>query len=189
MDIVKKIPRWEQIIPVYAVIVMMVYVWSLFQYFWRLSSWLNFSTLGQVGGIYVYTAAVNFIESLLILFALLVLSVILPSKWFYEQFVVKGSVLTLSHPRRVDALQPDLVRGYPASFDIASETSGFCGCRCSFDLSVRPNWFLEKNDGRTCESHDRVSVYLDADHSDFGFGFAGAKHFLSLHCPSHKKGK
>ena len=95
LDIVKKIPRWEQIIPVYAVIVMMVYVWSLFQYFWRLSSWLNFSTLGQVGGIYVYTAAVNFIESLLILLALLVLSVILPSKWFYEQFVVKGSALTL----------------------------------------------------------------------------------------------
>ena len=95
LDIVKKIPRWEQVIPVYAVIVMMVYVWSLFQYFWRLSSWLNFSTLGQVGGIYVYTVAVNFIESLLILLALLVLSVILPSKWFSEEFVVKGSTLTL----------------------------------------------------------------------------------------------
>ena len=95
MDIVKKIPRWEQIIPVYAVIVMMVYVWSLFQYFWRLSNWLNFSTLGQVGGIYVYTVAVNFIESLLILLVLLALSVILPSKWFSEEFVVKGSTLTL----------------------------------------------------------------------------------------------
>ena len=95
MDIVKKIPRWEQVIPVYAVIVMMVYVWSLFQYFWRLSSWLNFSTLGQVGGIYVYTVAVNIIESLLILLVLLALSVILPSKWFSEEFVVKGSTLTL----------------------------------------------------------------------------------------------
>ena len=95
MDILKKIPRWGQVIPVYAVIVMMVYVWSLFQYFWRLSSWLNFSTLGQVGGIYVYTVAVNFIESLLILLVLLALSVILPSKWFSEEFVVKGSTLTL----------------------------------------------------------------------------------------------
>ena len=95
MNILKKIPRWGHIIPVYAVIVMMVYVWSLFQYFWRLSSWLNFSTLGQVGGIYVYTVAVNFIESLLILLVLLALSVILPSKWFSEEFVVKGSTLTL----------------------------------------------------------------------------------------------
>ena len=95
MDIVKKIPRWEQVIPVYAVIVMMVYVWSLFQYFWRLSSWLNFSTLGQVGGIYVYTVAVNFVESLLVLLVLLALSVVLPAAWFSDEFVVKGSTLTL----------------------------------------------------------------------------------------------
>ena len=95
MDIVKKIPRWEQVIPVYAVIVMMVYVWSLFQYFWRLSSWLNFSTLGQVGGIYVYTVAVNFVESLLVLLVLLALSAVLPAAWFSDEFVVKGSTLTL----------------------------------------------------------------------------------------------
>ncbi len=95
MNIVKKIPRWEQVIPVYAVIVMMVYVWSLFQYFWRLSSWLNFSTLGQVGGIYVYTVAVNFVESLLVLLVLLALSVVLPAAWFSDEFVVKGSTLTL----------------------------------------------------------------------------------------------
>lgn len=95
MDIVKKIPRWEQVIPVYAVIVMMVYVWSLFQYFWRLSSWLNFSTLGQVGGIYVYTVAVNFVESLLVLLVLLALSAVLPAAWYSDEFVVKGSTLTL----------------------------------------------------------------------------------------------
>ena len=74
---------------------MMVYTWSLLQYFWRLQSWLNFSTLGRVSVIYAYTAVVNFIESALILLALVVLSVILPSKWFYDQFVARGSSLVL----------------------------------------------------------------------------------------------
>jgi hypothetical protein len=95
LTILNKIPRWEKIVPVYAVIVMMIYTWSLFQYFWRLQSWLNFSTLGQVSVIYAYTAVVNFIESALIMLMLVVLSVILPSKWFYDQFVVRGSSLVL----------------------------------------------------------------------------------------------
>ncbi len=95
MDILKKIPRWEKIIPVYAVIVMMIYTWSLLHFFWRLPSWLNFSMLGQIAVLFSYTVVVNLIESILVLLALVLLSVILPSKWFYDQFVTKGVSMTL----------------------------------------------------------------------------------------------
>ena len=95
MSIVQKIPRLEKIVPVYAVIVMMIYTWSLIHFFWRLPSWLNFSTLGQIAVLFSYSVVVNLMESVLILLAVIVLSVILPSKWFYDQFVTKGSSLAL----------------------------------------------------------------------------------------------
>ena len=95
MKIPNKIPRWEKIIPVFAVIVMMLYTWSLLHFFWRLPSWLNFSTLGQIAILFSYMVNVNLIESILVLLGLIVLCVIFPSTWFYDQFVTKGVSLTL----------------------------------------------------------------------------------------------
>lgn len=95
MNIVKKIPGLEKVVPVYAVIVVMIYTWSLLHFFWRLPSWLNFSTLGEIAVLFSYTVVVNLIESILVLLALVMFSMILPSKWFYDQFVSKGSSLVL----------------------------------------------------------------------------------------------
>ncbi len=95
MNIVKKIPRLEQIIPVYAVIIVMTYTWSLILFFWRLPSWINFSTLGEIAVIFSYMVVVNLVESILVLLLLVVLSMILPPKWFYDRFVTKGSSLVL----------------------------------------------------------------------------------------------
>jgi hypothetical protein len=95
LSIPKKNPRLEKIAPVFAVIVMMIYTWSLLHFFWRLPSWLNFSTLGQIAVLFSYTVVVNLIESALILVTLIALCVILPPKWFYDQFVTKGVSMTL----------------------------------------------------------------------------------------------
>ena len=95
MKILNKIPRWEKIIPVYSIVVVMIYTWSLLHFFWRLPSWLNFSTLGQVAIFFSYMVTVNFFESVLVLLALILFGLILPANWFMDAFVTKGSLLAL----------------------------------------------------------------------------------------------
>ena len=93
MNFVQKIPKLEQIAPVYAVAVAMLYPWAISRFLWRLPSWLYFSSAGEIGVIFAYMMVVNLIESALILLVPVFLSVILPKKWFYERFVTKGALL------------------------------------------------------------------------------------------------
>jgi len=51
--------------------------------------------IGEIILVYVYLLAVNFIESLIALCAPLVLSFILPQKWFRDLFVVRGASLII----------------------------------------------------------------------------------------------
>jgi hypothetical protein len=82
-------------VPVYAVIVVMIYPWSLLHFFWRLPSWVYFSTLGEIAVIFAYMVVVNLVESILVLLAPILLSIILPQKWFYDRFITKGTLLIL----------------------------------------------------------------------------------------------
>lgn len=93
MSITKRIPSIEKILPVYAVIAVVIYTWSIFQYFWNAPSWILYSTIGEFITIYAYMVVVNFIESLLILLVPVLMSIILPAKWFYTRFESKGVLL------------------------------------------------------------------------------------------------
>lgn len=93
MNFVQKIPKLAQIAPVYAVAVAMIYPWSISRFFWRLPSWLYYSSAGEIAVIFAYMMVVNLIESALVLLAPVFLSVILPKKWFFEKFVTKGALL------------------------------------------------------------------------------------------------
>lgn len=95
MTILNRLPKREQIIPVYAVTVMMIYGWTLYRYIWEIPSWLYFLPLTDIVRIYAYALSVNFIESLVVLMLLLVICIILPMNWFYESFVARGSTLVI----------------------------------------------------------------------------------------------
>jgi hypothetical protein len=95
LSILKKIPKLEDIAAVYAVIVVIIYYPSINSYFWKFPSWILFSTLGDLFNIYAYMVTVNFLESLLVLFAVLALCIVLPRKWFYNYFVSRGSLLVI----------------------------------------------------------------------------------------------
>jgi hypothetical protein len=95
LSITEKIPKLHDIVPVYAVIVMIIYPWTLARFFWRLPSWLYFSSVGEIAVIFAYMMVVNLIESVLVLLAPLLLSIILPQKWFYDRFMPKGILLVL----------------------------------------------------------------------------------------------
>ncbi len=123
LSIVKKIPKLEQIAPVYAVIVMLVYPWTIIRYFWKLSSWALFTSLGDLANYFAYMMALNFLESIIILLAPLLLNMILPPKWFYDRFVTRGVSLVLLGlgylillNRNMNALDPfpwDMIRLIP----------------------------------------------------------------------------
>ncbi len=95
LNFAQRIPKLEQLVPVYAVIVAMIYPWSLLRFFWRLSSWLYFSTVGEIAVIFTYMMVVNLIETILVLLAPVLMSILLPQKWFYDKFITKGSLLIL----------------------------------------------------------------------------------------------
>ena len=95
MSIVHKIPKLEEIAPVYAVIVMIVYPWTLTRYFWKLPSWILFASVSDLAAFFSYMVVVNLLESVLVLLVPLVLSVILPRKWFYDHFKTRSVALVL----------------------------------------------------------------------------------------------
>jgi hypothetical protein len=96
LAIFKRFPTWGQVAPVYAVIVLMVYAWTLVWFFWKLPSWLFFLNAGEIALALTYSLATNLLESLAVLCAPLVMSLALPKKWFYDLFVARGAALAIS---------------------------------------------------------------------------------------------
>jgi len=95
MTILDHLPKLRQIIPVYAVIVMMIYGWTIYWYFWEIPSWIYFLSLADIFRIYAYALSLNFLESLIVLLLLLVICILLPRSWFYQSFVARASVFVI----------------------------------------------------------------------------------------------
>jgi hypothetical protein len=91
----RHMPNSQQLAAVYGVIVLVVYGWTIYWYLWKLPSWLYFMTLGELLIALAYAMAVNFIESIFVLFILVFISLLLPSTWFRDQFVVRGTSLVI----------------------------------------------------------------------------------------------
>ena len=96
MAIFKRLPAWGEVAPVYAVIVLMVYAWTLVWFFWKLPSWLFFLNAGEILIALAYSLATNLVESLAVLCAPLVMSLALPKAWFHDRFVARGAALAIS---------------------------------------------------------------------------------------------
>ena len=95
LSITEKIPKLQDIAPVYAVIVMMIYPWTLTRYFWKLSGWILFASGGDLAAFFAYMVVVNLLESILILLVPLSMSIILPRKLFYDRFKTRSVALVL----------------------------------------------------------------------------------------------
>ncbi|GAB4542948.1 MAG: hypothetical protein Fur002_14120 [Anaerolineales bacterium] len=90
MSLRVKIPSQMQIIQVYAVIVLMIYGWTLYRYAWKVPSWTYYLTLGEMAHIYAYALVVNFLESAALLAAFLSAALILPAAWLGELFAARS---------------------------------------------------------------------------------------------------
>lgn len=89
----KKLPRLQQLIPVYALICVPVFYWSLLHFFWRVPSWVNYETPGEILVMLAYTLTVNLLESFFVLSVPVILSVLLPAKWFHDRFMPRALLL------------------------------------------------------------------------------------------------
>ena len=94
--ILARLPRWAQIIPVFGVILIIIYTWTLIWFFWEVPSWLYYLRIGEVLVLLAYTLATNFAESLLVLCGPLLLALALPPKWFRDVFVARGAALSIA---------------------------------------------------------------------------------------------
>jgi hypothetical protein len=95
LDISSRLPSRDKIIPVYAVIVVMVYSWTILRYYYNIPAWLGFLNLGDLLGIYAYSTATNFLESLAVLAGIVLFSAVLPRRLFLDAFVARGSALAI----------------------------------------------------------------------------------------------
>lgn len=91
--IVKRTPTREQIQPVFAVTVVIVFTWTLYRMFWYLPSWMGDFDILEVLTISAYVNVFALLESSIIFGILLLIGFLLPGKVLRETFVPTGCTL------------------------------------------------------------------------------------------------
>ncbi len=91
----RRLPGFHDILPVYAVVVFMVYGWTLFTYFRYLHYWIDFLNVSEIFAIFCYSMLADLAESLFILFVLLGICAILPPQFLKDRFVVRGTLAVI----------------------------------------------------------------------------------------------
>ncbi len=97
MSLLNRFPKWEQIISVYAVGVTILYSWGFLAAIKELiRNWSLYLGVSDLLGMFAYILAGTFLESLLLIFALLLISFILPRIIFADRFILRGTILTIT---------------------------------------------------------------------------------------------
>jgi hypothetical protein len=91
----KRLPEFHAVLQVYAVIAVLLSAWTIPAFLWKLSAWLLILNLGEIVTIFSYAMLIDLVESLIVLFILLVVSALLPPRILRDQFVVRGTILAL----------------------------------------------------------------------------------------------
>lgn len=91
-----RFPSFASLVPVYSVMVVMLYGWTLVAFIWKLPSWLNYLTMGEMLVILAYSFFANLLESLSVLGLLLLICAILPPSFLLDNFAVRGTVIVLT---------------------------------------------------------------------------------------------
>ena len=91
----KRLPKFADILPVFAVISVMYYAWTLVIFIYKLPGWLFYLNLGEIGGILAHEFMTNFLESLGLLLLLLIACILLPPRFFRDAFAVRGTAFSI----------------------------------------------------------------------------------------------
>ena len=90
LETTSRFPSLQENLRVYAVIVTLVYAWTILWLFWELPSWLHFLTIPEVLPLFAYALTTNLLETGLVLLGLNLLAALLPRRWFRSSFVARS---------------------------------------------------------------------------------------------------
>ena len=88
-------PYLRELLPVYGLITLAAYGWSLYRFSWILPSWIKTLTEGEIAIALAYIFSVNLLESLLALGVLIIISLVLPAGWFRNGFVLRAGICVI----------------------------------------------------------------------------------------------
>lgn len=81
--------------PVYAVIALIIYDWTIYWFLWQVPAWLYYLNIGEILIVGAYAMVTNLVESLVVLCVPLAASLLLPPAWFRDTFVARGTALVV----------------------------------------------------------------------------------------------
>jgi hypothetical protein len=84
-----RIPSNPEIASIFGTVVFLVHTWAVRGFLYKLPSFLYYFSLGDVLSVLAYMMAFALLESIVTTIGLVILSLILPVKWFRQGFVYK----------------------------------------------------------------------------------------------------
>lgn len=96
MQVLKaRLPDLKAVLPVYAVLVFVLYGWMTITFFWKMPAWLFYLNLGEIGIIYSYGIVNEFVESVVYIFLVLMLAAALPPSFLRDRFQTRGTLIVV----------------------------------------------------------------------------------------------
>ena len=94
-SIKEKLPTRQEITPVYSIILFITFTSMLFLVFWVLPSWLGDTDFMRILTMTAYVLFYALLESAVVLFGIILLAILLPARYFKDNFVAQGSALVV----------------------------------------------------------------------------------------------
>jgi hypothetical protein len=88
----RRFPNRQEIFKAFAVCVFLVQIWSIYNVWHAVPSWVLAMDAWTLVGTIAYTQAFALFESLLVMILMVLMAVILPGKWYRERFVAQSSI-------------------------------------------------------------------------------------------------
>jgi hypothetical protein len=95
LNLKDKLPSLNKLAPVFGVISLFVYSWTLLWFFWKLNGWLVYLNLEEIGVILIYALATNLLESLVVLGVPVLIGILLPARLYMDQFIARSTAWLL----------------------------------------------------------------------------------------------
>jgi hypothetical protein len=90
-----RVPPWQDLVPVFAVCVLITFSWSIIWFLYKLPSWLSFLSGWSILAILAYGLVFAFLESVAFLLFLVILAILLPRQWLGVAFKTYGTLIIL----------------------------------------------------------------------------------------------
>jgi hypothetical protein len=91
----RRFPPRSELLSVFGVAVFVCYTWALLGFLNKLSSFILYFTMGEIGSIFAFMMAFTLLESLAVTVILALVSAVLPESWLRDGFAFKGFIILI----------------------------------------------------------------------------------------------